>query len=52
MEYNENYLIGLENVGWLVGESVHGYAAELRKMCEHCGFGVGLNDYLRDLFVV
>ena len=34
-----------------VGESVHEYVAELCKMSEHCGFGVGLNDYLRDRFV-
>ena len=33
------------------GESVNSYIAELRKYSEHCAFGDGLNEYLRDRFV-
>ena len=33
------------------GESVNAFVAELRKLSEHCEFGTGLNDYLRDRFV-
>lgn len=33
------------------GESVNAYAAELRRLAEHCEFGTNLNDSLRDRFV-
>ena len=33
------------------GESVNDYITELRRLSEHCAFGAGLNDYLRDRFV-
>ncbi len=33
------------------GESLNVYVAELRKLTEHCNFGVTLNDALRDRLV-
>ena len=33
------------------GETVNAYIAELRKYSEHCAFGTGLNEYLRDRLV-
>ena len=33
------------------GESIATYVAELRKIAEHCQFGVVLNDMLRDRLV-
>ena len=33
------------------GESINEYAAELQRLSEHCDFGTGLNDALRDRLV-